>query len=323
MDKQDFLPFEIIHGNYKYSDDDLTLDRDKIFLNSFYLENRLPQIYDHAIDYRYNSHNYRSPDFAAGIDAIVAGCSNTYGIGIPEKARWSNILSEMMSFKFVNLGIPGASVSLIVSEVMHYIQVYGKPEYVFCMFPDFARITVFVKQGLNSPFEDWGLYGLTQTHMMGYSDISQRPKYIKKPFAYEDVLSVETSYYYSLKAIQMLEQFCNAMSIKLYWGAFWDLDREMIASLLDNSHGYYKNFVDDRSGRWHRRHDGNGKDQYVSIPTTYDAEEIDVNCHEDRRKDFPAVFDLALDLSHGIEGAHYGFHRNLHVAEKFYSLVKD
>jgi hypothetical protein len=30
---------------------------------------------------------------------------------------------------------------------------------------------------------------------------------------------------------------------------------------------------------------------------------------------------MASDTEFGIEGAHLGFHRNIHIAEKFYSLI--
>lgn len=159
---------------------------------------------------------------------------------------------------------------------------------------------------------------------MFHGDLSQRPKYIKRPFAYEDVVSVETSYFYSLKAIQMLEQVCDAMGIKLYWGAFWDLDNDMLLKLSQNEYGYYNSFIGVESGRWERRHDGDGKDQYIRHieSPNQETQEIDTNCHEEFRDVYPDYFDRASDIEYGIEGAHYGYHRNLHIAEKFYALLQ-
>lgn len=319
MDPKYFLPFHIINDGYAYNDEDLKINEKKIFLNSFHLETHEFKYDAHDVEYKHNQHGYRSPEFAEGIDAIFAGCSNTYGVGLIEEARWSNLIADEMNLSFVNLAIPGASAALIVSEVLHYIKVYGKPKYVFCMFPDLARLTTYVRRDLNAPYDGWGDYGLTQTHMMFHGDLSQRPKYIKKPFAYEDVMSVETSYFYSLKAIQMLEQLCDAMDIKLYWGAFWDLDSDMLSKLSDNEYGYYNSFIGVEPGRWERRHEGSGKDQYIQRieSPNQDSQEIDTNCHEDHRGIFPEHFDMASDIEYGIEGAHYGYHRNLHIAEKF------
>jgi len=321
MDIQYFLPCHVIHGTYAYGDD-LDLDYNKIFLNSFHLENREAKYTDkgHDISYVLNTKNYRSPEFISDVDAIFAGCSNTYGVGLPEEARWSNILANKLNLSFVNLAIPGASVFLILSEIMHYIKVYGKPKYIFCMFPDFARTTLYVKHGLNAPYDGLGDYGLTQTHLMSHGNIEDRPKYIKKPFAYDDVMSLETSYFYSLKAIQFLEYFCDILEIKLYWGALWDLDSEMLSVLKNNEFGYYSHFIAE-SGIWDRITDEPGKDQYVVRVYDNGFKDISVNCHEEYRKIFPKHFDMASDTEFGIEGAHLGFHRNIHIAEKFYSLI--
>lgn len=323
MDPKYFLPFHIIKNGYAYNDEDLKINQNKIFLNSFHLETHEFKYDLHDIEYKHNKQNYRSPEFAENIDAIFAGCSNTYGVGLVEEARWSNIIANRMNFSFVNLAIPGASAALIVSEILHYIKVYGKPKYIFCMFPDLARITTYVKRDLNAPYDGWGDYGLTQTHMMSHGDLSQRPKYIKKPYAYEDVLSVETSYFYSLKAIQMLEQFCSAMNIKLHWGVFWDMDADMLSNLCQNDYGYYESFIGTEPGRWDRRHNDGGKDQYmVRIEHEHkNSEEVELNCHEEYRHVHPKYFDMASDIEHGIEGAHYGYHRNLHIAEKFCQLL--
>lgn len=324
MDTKYFLPFHVINRTYAYGDD-LDLDYNKIFLNSFHLENHKLDYddKDHGVDYNLNKYNYRSPEFSEGVDAIFAGCSNTYGVGIPEDARWSNILAKTLNLSFVNLAIPGASVFLILSEIMYYIKMYGKPKYIFCMFPDFARTTLYVKRGLNAPYDGWGDYGLTQTHLMSHGNIEDRPKYIKKPFAYEDVMSMETSYFYSLKAIQFLEQLCDVMGIELYWGAFWDVDGGMLESLRNNEFGYYKNFIGRETGYWDRITKEPGKDQYVQelIAANAPSQQTKIDCHEEFRSMFPRFFDMASDTEYGIEGAHHGFHRNIHVVELFLSKI--
>lgn len=324
MENKYLLPFDVIDKSYAYSDQDLEINRNKIFLNSFHLETHDFKYDLHDIEYKHNGHGYRSPEFSSGIDAIFAGCSNTYGVGLTEEARWSNLIANKMNLSYVNLGIPGASVVLIVSEILHYLKVYGKPKYIFCMFPDFTRTTVYVKRNLNKPYGGWGNYGLAQTYMMSHADLSERPKYAKKPFAYEDVLSLETSYFYSLKAVQMLEQLCDAMDIKLYWNAFWDVDAQMIASLYNNEYKYYNSFIGIEPGTWFRNHENGGKDQYVERIDTPNrkTEEVHKNCHEEYRDQFPQYFDMAIDIEDGIGNAHYGFHRNLHVAEHFYLALQ-
>lgn len=327
MEKQgnQFVPMHVIQKNYKYSTFDNGIEEEKFFLNAF-LNNRenlkgktvkgWNSLTDLSRTYKHNSFGYRSPEFAKNVDTIFAGCSYTYGLGLPEEARWTELLSNKMNSSFVNLGIPGASVSTIVSEVMHYCKVYGNPKNIFCLFPELTRMMFYLNQNIVvSKHRPGRQESLIDLQVLGESDLEDRPRFAKKPYVIEDIMPTENAYLYSLKAIQMLEQFCEAAGINLYWSLIFDLDHLMIEKLLKNPYGYYKYFVDTEPYRWY----GNEVDMFYELELMNRTERI--LCHEEFRKDFEDCFDRGTDIEHGVEFSHYGMHRHIHLAEDLFKAV--
>jgi hypothetical protein len=63
-----------------------------------------------AITYRINSNGFRSEEFDPNADSMVAlGCSYTIGIGLPEQATWSYLVSQALGLKNYNLAWGGTS----------------------------------------------------------------------------------------------------------------------------------------------------------------------------------------------------------------------
>jgi len=61
------------------------------------------------IQYSINSNGFRSPEFLEDNWLAVAGCSFTFGVGIPLESTWSYIVANQLGFKCANFGKPGAS----------------------------------------------------------------------------------------------------------------------------------------------------------------------------------------------------------------------
>lgn len=300
---------------------------DKFFLNDFFHYQRgqtkkpgiIQKGFSPSLDldgeYIHNSFGYRGPEFHKNTQAIFAGDSFTYGVGIPEDGIWSSIVSKRLSLNSVNMGWPGASVTGIVSNVMHYFKVYGNPEYLFCMFPDFARMHLFLNRNIlmsSTSHED----GFQEVHLSHLSNYDQRPKYAKKPFVVEDVLANEVAYYYSLKSIQMLEQYCDAAGIKFLWSMFHEPDHRGIKALVGNRFGYYDHFVDTKQEHWSK--DGDSNDIFHSGENN----SFPVDCHKDQREIFGERFDIGGDVELGRERAHHGVHLHIHAAEEFIQEIE-
>lgn len=313
-------------GGYTYSKFN-DQNYDKFFLNDF-LHYQKPHLkkpgvvqkgFSPTIDingeYIHNSFGYRGPEFHSNTQAIFAGDSFTYGVGIPEDGIWSSIVSKSLNLDSVNMGWPGASVTGIVGNLMHYFKKYGNPEYLFCMFPEFARMQVFLNNNIlvsSSSYSD-GFQEVQLSHLLDYNE---RPKYAKKPFMLEDIFANEIAHYYSLKSIQMLEQYCDAAGIKFLWSMFHEPDHRGIKKLADNEYGYYNHFIDTKQDHWLKDKDSNDIVRTDGNSTTI------LDCHKDQQDVFGERFFLGGDTELGRERAHFGVHRHIHTAEVFIEKVQ-
>lgn len=299
---------------------------DKFFLNDF-LHNSMPKLeseqsshigfgrLDLDGEYILNSYSYRSRPFAKNIQTVFSGDSFTYGVGIPESGIWASQVAKHFNFEYINMGWPGASVTGIVGNLMHYFKVYGNPEYLFCMFPDLERMHFFLNKNIamSSSSSNDGFQEIQLSHI---SDYSQRPSYAKKPYSMQDVFPNETAYYYSLKSIQFLEQYCDAAGIKFLWSFFHEPDHRAVLSLKNNQFKYYDRFIDTKQELWRKDNDFN--DYFIESPDSANK----VLCHEEERNIYGFRFDLAGDIEEGRNWAHFGVHRHIHAAEIFIEEIE-
>jgi hypothetical protein len=67
---------------------------------------------DTEIEYSFNQHAFRSPEFDAGVDHIcVFGCSMTFGVGINQHQRYSDMLAKDLGTNCYNFGVSGGNDS--------------------------------------------------------------------------------------------------------------------------------------------------------------------------------------------------------------------
>lgn len=167
---------------------------------------------DTTIKYKIGSHGFRCDEFKdVENNFLFAGCSETFGLGIPNEYRWSYILNNALSGpNFYDLSVPAASIHTIVNNVVSYLKNIGKPKTIFIMFPDLYRMPNFV-------FYKNEKYLMTNFVVPEFDDervsYSSNPKYI------------------AINAIIMLEFICELMNVDLVWST-WDLDFNK--EILDN-----------------------------------------------------------------------------------------
>ena len=92
-----------------------------------------------GIDYITNSKDFRSPEFKKNTDLLIAGCSFTYGVGIPQEFMWAEIVAKDLNLSHANLSMPGDSVVGQVKKIFAYFKEYGHPKFLCALFPDFGR----------------------------------------------------------------------------------------------------------------------------------------------------------------------------------------
>jgi hypothetical protein len=164
------------------------------------------------ISYVTNSCGHRSDEFAKnhdGLHILFAGCSVTFGEGLPYMSNWSGKLHNKISKKiktsgYFNLSFLGGSTELIISNINKYIINYGAPDIIFMHIPESLR----------------GMF-----YSGGYQYyISKDIKELKKQ-----------NLWYAYNMILAIEIICKYANIKLLWTTWDEKDNEFYkaASCLD------------------------------------------------------------------------------------------
>ena len=177
---------------------------------------------DTVNEYKLNTLGYRSPEFKR-VPVVFAGCSITFGVGVPNSGIWSTIVGEKLGLDYVNLSIPGWSIQAIVDNLFKYFYTYGNPKTLFVMFPDYNRLLLtsnrdFCKvsgYNTNPP--------LVQVHHAIMSDtlVNDRPEYSKKPYEFTNFITPEYALLETFRSINALVSYCKGANIKLIWST-WD-----------------------------------------------------------------------------------------------------
>jgi hypothetical protein len=102
---------------------------------------------DPRVEYKLNNYAHRCDDFSTldkeKTNILFAGCSSTFGHSLPEKYIWSKKLYDALPFEnkgpFNSIGIPGAGIEKIVSNILKYCNQFGNPDYIFIAHADFTR----------------------------------------------------------------------------------------------------------------------------------------------------------------------------------------
>lgn len=162
---------------------------------------------DSSISYKLNGYGYRSDQFKNNAKTLFAGCSHTFGIGLPIEYVWTSMLGkELGNREQFNLGVCGASFSSIIDNIYSYINDFGKPEELFVLFPNIERFEKVI--------ESSGDVFLAHTLYAHRSN--------KEEVAVSDVVTYEHMLMLFVRSVRALEAYCDAAGIRLYW-ATWDV----------------------------------------------------------------------------------------------------
>lgn len=267
--------------------------------------------------YNINRLGYRGEVYE-NFDILASGCSITFGIGVPESERWTEVLSRKTNKEVMNLGSPGASVESICLNLIQHCLNNKMPKEIFCLFPDFFRSMVVVdKEFYKSGFlrVDIGKQDFLQ-YIYCNPNIKTDGDYIFMQV--EDQKNIEDSrsphqlILNSINAIYTLEAFCLANKIKLKWTT-WDVASSMVINELLNLKDFkLKNFT-----------------PLFPPGTKAWAVYVDTSCrlyHEPELKNSP-WWSIGSDYSiingkKDTSRSHPGMHLQHHVADFFYKLYK-
>ena len=296
----------------------------KPFSKSPFLKSPDGREYIGTID-EYNTYEMNALGFRGQVyeDANIlgVGCSITYGIGVPELARWTNILGNKLNTNVMNLGNPGASVESICSTIIQYCLNSKMPKKVFCLMPDFFRSMVVV----DSEFYKSKRHQNLENKNVLYTIYNNPTIKKKKDYVFmevedqtyiEDSTSPHQRILNSVNSVYMLEAFCLSNNIDLYWTT-WDIPTACVMDELlkikDFKLKKYKNIL---------------------LPNQLESlnDMINNECNLDHGSEF--INDLCwkagsdysvINYKKITTRAHPGIHFQQHVADFFYdmSMVKN
>ncbi len=309
--------------------------------------------------YNQNNYGYRGPDFSSESELLTAGCSVTYGLGIPEKGTWSKTLGDMLGMSYVNLSAPAASVEWIINSIYRYIDTFGKPKLIVALFPDLTRGESVVdvdaikpkvtRENLVQQNWDDDKHSGVVTYQRAVS-VNDLPKYLKRPYYVEDIKTEAESIYSAIVAVRNLESYCRSSDIKLVWST-WASDFCGLTEILPDEYKF-NNFhylrensnwlsqvlaqkgqslpktSEDPEGIVDYKNRHNQIHQSTGCPVDYEEDDGCVcfdACHFDLISQFPDSFHLGTDRwkSGDRFNAHPGVHRHIHFAEDFRERIAE
>jgi hypothetical protein len=185
------------------------------------------------IIYKYNSDGFRSDEFTKdhdGLHIVFSGCSETEGVGDNIEKAWSHILYNQISKDrkcsgFFNLAKSGWGYSKIIPNLMIYFKKYGTPDYLFILLPNCQRKIRFD--------ENKNLFFYWQK----YPNIKRDKEFIKlrKNISQKEHTSTNYEYYEDfinfLYEWKTFVEFCKTNKIKMFFGAWDNIDRENLSKL--------------------------------------------------------------------------------------------
>lgn len=164
--------------------------------------------------YKINKQGFRSKvfeDFDKNkTNVLFAGCSVTFGCGLPEGMNWADFLVNKMKKEFTdnidhyNISLPGASVFLNVKNILSFINSVGIPDIILMALPETTRSLYWD--------EEAGKFA----HALMSSNFREVDKKYRNGYIQENNLMI------NLVSIQFIEMLCKNLNINLAWTS-WNM----------------------------------------------------------------------------------------------------
>jgi len=94
---------------------------------------------DTSIEYKFNSHGFRTPEFDNTVDAVCFGCSFTMGTGLPIEMTWPVQFSTISDLSVANLAHAGSSNDTAFRIARNYLPLL-RPKYALWLQTDKHRL---------------------------------------------------------------------------------------------------------------------------------------------------------------------------------------
>jgi len=256
--------------------------------------------------YRLNKDGFRSKDFLEfnknQTNVLFAGCSITFGQGLPEELVWPQMVMNKLScinpekdFASYNVGIPGIGIFAICKNILAFIESVGKPDKIFVLFPNISRGFVYSDERSDFLHSDMFIDKKMNDHDYKYMD----------SYRHMEQIFLVTS------IINYLESICKSLNIDLMWST-WEDDSDIFFNEL-----YFKNFVRMKQKIWDKHvwpPDPDGNEHFASAEfKEYSAK---------RKKELEKKNKNSLPYWSSARDGHPGAYFMQTVAENFLKEIK-
>lgn len=185
---------------------------------------------NNKVNYKINKNGFRSDHFILldknNVNILTSGCSFAFGLGLPEKYIWSNLikdsfLNKTKDTRVYNLSFPGTNYFVIIKNIFSFIKKHGKPDFIFIDFPNINRDMYY--SHINKKFIS---QVVSINHVINGNDDM-------KNFVID--YDEGENYLKSINYINSLEMFCNSNDIKLFWTTWSYRENEIFKKIkFDN-----------------------------------------------------------------------------------------
>ncbi len=122
----------------RYTENDFAVREKKPANIKYWLSQKENRKVNPLFDYKHNSFGFRDKELLLETDMLCIGCSVSYGVGVPEDLRWSNVLAKTTNLSFNNLSVVGISTYEIAMILISFLK-FIKTKKVFILLPESNR----------------------------------------------------------------------------------------------------------------------------------------------------------------------------------------
>lgn len=292
------------------------------------------QLVDYDNDYYINELGLRGKiDYES--DILAAGCSITFGIGIPHEGSWSQILGQKINKNITNLGNPGVSVKKICEMIIKYASKHKMPKTIFVLFPGFFRsmlvedvdfYTSTKNMYPNKQRKTWKqenfdarIFFNKDKDFVSFKHIS-KPRYFnlkEKEITYmENVFSPHQLILDAVESILVLEYFCLSNNIDLYWTTPHPATSMLMDKLVKVPNFKLKKYFNFENDTFKNNFDNYGNFINESCSLSHNSNFLN---HPSWQRGSDKCIDIDNNELKGWERSP-GIHYHYHVAELFYKI---
>lgn len=242
-----------------------------------------------GVVYYINRHGFPGREFIKNADILAIGDSVTAGIGVGSNNTWPWMVESMTGMSVNQLGISGASIQVLLSAFLEFIEKFGKPKILLALLPEVSRVWVYHNE---YPFRHRYSVDIESGIFMSH----EKSRGFKTDIRGAS-LDIDTCIQSSYNALMDISRICSLLDIRFIFFPY----------LIGESHVYrgarMKNFLNPEKFM-----EEDGYDDYMAyIKYLLDAKSC--TRHEN--------FDVAFWHCGVDNPPHPGMHEHLHFAELF------